>query len=78
MFPYLVSRTFGTAHLARILGTVMLISQVISSGSPLMMGILHDRTGSYGLAPSVFAGLLAASLALLFKLGKSFREPEVE
>lgn len=76
IIPYLVSRAFGGQHLARIFGTIMLIAQVISGGSPVMMGAVHDKLGSYAPALPVFATLLATSLVILFLLGGGRRSAE--
>lgn len=73
IIPYLVSRAFGGGHMARIFGTIMLIAQVISGGSPVLMGAVHDSSGSYAPALPVFAALLALSLVTLYFLGGILR-----
>lgn len=71
--PYFVSRSFGTANMARIFGTIMLIAQLASGGSPVLLGMVHDQTGSYARSLPLFAGLLALTLILLVMMGRSFR-----
>jgi MFS family permease len=69
LMPYLVSCAFGTGSLARIFGTAALIAQVLSSASPVMLGVIHDRTTSYADALPVFLFLLCCSVGLILLLG---------
>lgn len=51
------------AHLSLIMGTLFSVSYVISSCSPVVVGLLRDRTGSF-LPGLVLWSLLASGLAL--------------
>lgn len=79
----LLTRAFGVAHFATILGAVVVVETLGQIISPTIAGAIFDRTGSYDLAILVFIGTYAASLVLFvvaLRLPRPVvnREPEPE
>lgn len=64
--PYLISRYRGVEGFAELYGYAFSAYAVGGATGPLLMGLIHDRTGSYQLPLLIGAGttLLAASLML--------------
>lgn len=60
----LLTRAFGVAHFATILGGVVVVETLGQIISPTIAGAIFDRTGSYDLAIFVFLGTYSASLVL--------------
>ncbi len=60
----LLTRAFGVAHFATILGAVVVVETLGQIISPTIAGAIFDRTGSYDLAILLFVGTYAASLVL--------------
>ena len=61
----LLTRLFGLANFATILGAVLVVEEVGLVVSPTIAGAIFDRTGSYDLVLVLFAGTFTVS-ALLF------------
>lgn len=63
----LLTRAFGVAHFASILGTVIVIETVTQILSPTVAGAIYDATGSYDAALLLFTAtsLIAAALFVL-------------
>jgi len=63
----LITRAFGVAHFASILGTVIVIETVTQILSPTVAGAIYDATGSYDAALLLFTAtsLIAAALFVL-------------
>ena len=57
----LIGAVFGAAHYGSISGSMTLIIAVAQTLSPVAIGILRDRSGSYDLALLVLAGLAVAA-----------------
>ncbi|MEZ4503326.1 MAG: MFS transporter [Dehalococcoidia bacterium] len=64
MEALLLTRTFGVAHFATILGAVVVVETLGQIISPTIAGAIYDRTGSYDLALLLFTGTFTASLVL--------------
>ena len=64
MEALLLTRTFGVAHFATILGAVVVVETIGQIISPTIAGAIYDRTGSYEIALLVFIGTFTASLVL--------------
>ena len=60
----LLTRAFGVAHFATILGAVVVVETLGQIISPTVAGAIFDRTGSYDAAILLFIGTYAASLVL--------------
>ncbi|MDA0350696.1 MAG: MFS transporter [Chloroflexi bacterium] len=60
----LLTRAFGVAHFATILGAVVVVETLGQVISPTIAGAIFDRTGSYDAAILLFIGTYVASLAL--------------
>jgi sugar phosphate permease len=61
----LLTRMFGLAHFATILGAIVVVEEVGLVTSPTIAGAIFDATGSYDLALAIFAGTFGVA-ALLF------------
>ena len=57
MLPYLISRTFGTAAVARLYGVAALSAQLMGAVSSIVMGVIHDKSGHYTAALPLFVVL---------------------
>ena len=70
VIAYLASKYFGMAHYGRIYGVLYMPFGIGSAISPIVYGLVRDRTGSYD--PILFAAMLcfAAGGALLLLLGR--------
>lgn len=68
MLPYLLSRIFGVRHLARIYGLAALIGQLVGGAAPVVLGAIHDRTGTYAPALPVFATILIVGGILVLRM----------
>jgi sugar phosphate permease len=64
MEALLLTRSFGIAHFATILGAVVVVETLGQIISPTIAGAIFDRTGSYDLALLLFIGTFTASLVL--------------
>jgi MFS family permease len=63
MRNYFFTRYFGLKGFASILGTFMSISAVLTAPSPFIIGLIYDRTHSYGGAFVMFMVAAAISIA---------------
>ena len=72
--PLLLTRAFGVAHFASILGIVAVVETSGQIVSPSAAGALYDATGNYDWALVMFAGSLGLS-ALLFALAGRLPRP---
>ena len=70
LIAYLASRYFGMAHFGRIYGLLYLPFGLMSAVSPLIYGIVRDRTGTYDPALTIAAGLFILGALLLLGLGR--------
>jgi MFS transporter, OFA family, oxalate/formate antiporter len=70
LIAFLAARYFGMAHFGRIYGMLYMPFGLFSAISPLIYGIVRDRTGSYDAMLVVAAGLFVAGGALLVTLGR--------
>ena len=67
MQSLLVGEIFGMVSFGAVYGLVSMAGQVGSGGGPLLIGILHDQSGGYGIPFTVSAILTyAAALAIVF------------
>jgi len=66
MEALLLTRAFGIAHFATILGAVVVVETLGQILSPTVAGVIYDRTGSYNWALVMFAGSFVASFVLFF------------
>ena len=69
VMSYLVARYFGMGDYPRIYGRAYMFVTAASGTAPLMMGYLHDATGSYALPMHISAGLLGLGAIGLLTLG---------
>ena len=72
----LLTRVFGLAHFATILGAVVLVEEVGLVTSPTVAGAIFDATGSYDLALAIFAATFVIA-ALLFALVARLPRPDL-
>jgi MFS transporter, OFA family, oxalate/formate antiporter len=70
LIAFLAARYFGMAHFGRIYGMLYMPFGLFSAISPLIYGIVRDRTGSYDPILSVAAVVFVAGGALLLLLGR--------
>ena len=63
MRNYFFTRYFGLKGFAAILGTFMSISAVLTAPAPWLIGVIYDRTHSYGAAFAMFMVAAAISIA---------------
>lgn len=70
LIAFLAARYFGMAHFGRIYGMLYMPFGLFSAISPLIYGIVHDRTGSYDPILSVAAVVFVAGGGLLLLLGR--------
>ena len=68
MTSYFISRYFGVRNFSTIYGSLFLLLLVGSSGS-VVVGLIYDRTGSYGPALVAVGGALLIAMLLLWRLG---------
>ena len=72
-----LTRAFGLAHFATILGVVVVIETSGEILSPSLAGLIFDETGSYDLALVMYACTFGASTAL-FAVASRMRRPVLE
>lgn len=66
VYPLIVTHCFGLRYMAEIYGAMMLALVPAGMSGPILAAALHDATGSYQVAFSIFAVVnLAAAVALL-------------
>jgi MFS transporter, OFA family, oxalate/formate antiporter len=70
LIAFLAARYFGMAHFGRIYGMLYMPFGLFSAISPLIYGIVRDRTGSYDAMLTVAAMLFIAGGALLLTMGR--------
>jgi MFS family permease len=68
MRNYFFTRYFGLKGFAAILGTFMSISAVLTAPAPWLIGVIYDRTHSYGGAFAMFMAAAAISIATFLVL----------
>ncbi len=67
VYPLVITRCFGLAHMAEIYGLIMLGLLVGGTTGPVFAAAIHDHFGSYDLAFRTFAALnVLSTIALLF------------
>ena len=69
-----LTRAFGLAHFATILGFVVVVETCGEVLSPSLAGLIFDKTGSYDLALVMYASTFGLSTAL-FALAARMRPP---
>lgn len=74
MEAMLLTRTFGVAHFATILGAVVVVETGGQILSPTIAGAIYDRTGSYDWALVMFICTFTAS-AVLFTVAARLPSP---
>jgi cyanate permease len=72
-----LTRAFGLAHFATILGVVVVIETSGEVLSPSLAGLIFDETGSYDLALVMYGCTFGVS-ALLFGVASRMRRPALE
>jgi OFA family oxalate/formate antiporter-like MFS transporter len=70
LIAYLASRYFGMAYFGRIYGMLYLPFGLMSAISPVVYGMVRDRTGSYDPILTVAAGMFVLGALLLLLLGR--------
>ncbi|WP_227698506.1 MFS transporter [Sphingomonas hengshuiensis] len=70
VIAYLAARYFGMAHYGRVYGALYMPFGVGAAISPILYGIVRDRTGSYDAMLTVAAALFVIGGALLLTLGR--------
>lgn len=70
IIAYLAAKYFGMAHYGRIYGVLYIPFAVGSAISPIIYGLVRDRTGSYDLILAIAMALFAVGGALLPMLGR--------
>jgi len=74
--PLLLTRAFGLAHFATILGMVGLVGTIGMVVSPTVAGAIFDRTGSYDWALAMWASSVTLS-TLLFLVARQLPRPVI-
>jgi hypothetical protein len=74
MESLLITRTFGIAHFATILGTITVIETIGQIISPTAAGAIFDSTGSYDWALVMFLCAFIGSFTL-FALASRLPRP---
>jgi MFS family permease len=72
IIPLMAAELFGVRVLGRVMGIVLTADGVAEATAPMLVGYLHDRTGSYdmGFVTLVCAALVGAiAIALLPRTG---------
>jgi len=79
--PLLLTRSFGVAHFASILGVVAVVETTGQILSPTIAGAIFDATGSYDWALVMFSAAIGASFVLFWVASRLPRpvipEPEL-
>lgn len=70
VLSYLIARYFGTGDYPRIYARAYIFVAAASGIAPLLIGRVHDVTGSYGLPMQIAAGLLVLGALGLLMLGR--------
>ncbi|WP_218036678.1 MFS transporter [Sphingobium sp. EM0848] len=70
IIAYLASKYFGMAHYGRIYGVLYMPFAIGSAISPIVYGMVRDRTGSYDLILGVAMAMFAIGGVLLLALGR--------
>ena len=70
----LVTRAFGVANFATILGAAMVIVMIGQILSPLIAGAIYDGSGSYDWAVAMFLGTYSAAV-VLFTIASRMKRP---
>jgi MFS family permease len=70
LIAYLASRYFGMAYFGRIYGMLYLPFGLMSAISPVVYGMVRDRTGSYDPILTIAAGMFILGALLLLLLGR--------
>lgn len=70
VIAYLAAKYFGMAHYGKIYGALYMPFGIGAAISPILYGMVRDRTGSYDLMLGAAATLFAISGALLLTLGR--------
>jgi hypothetical protein len=71
----LLTRAFGVAHFASILGAVLVVETVGQIVSPTVAGAIYDATGSYDWTLVMFLGAFACAF-ILFGIALRLPRPE--
>jgi MFS transporter, OFA family, oxalate/formate antiporter len=77
LIAFLSARYFGMAHFGRIYGMLYMPFGLFSAISPLLYGLVRDRTGSYDMMLTAAAVMFVAGGALLLLLGRYPDEKKV-
>lgn len=78
VIAFLTAKYFGMAHFGRIYGMLYMPFGVGAAISPIVYGVVRDRTGSYDIMLGVAMVLFAVGGALLLSLGRYPRHDAVE
>lgn len=70
LIAFLAARYFGIAHFGRIYGMLYLPFGLFSAVSPLVYGLVRDRTGSYDMMLMAASAMFVVGGALLLLLGR--------
>lgn len=70
VIAFLAARYFGMAHYGAIYGTLYMPFGIGSAISPILYGMVRDKTGSYDLMLMAAVGMFAAGGALLLTMGR--------
>jgi MFS family permease len=70
LIAFLAARYFGMAHFGRIYGMLYMPFGLFSAVSPLVYGLVRDRTGSYDMMLLAAAAMFVVGGAFLLLLGR--------
>jgi MFS transporter, OFA family, oxalate/formate antiporter len=70
LIAFLAARYFGMAHFGRIYGMLYMPFGLFSAVSPLVYGLVRDRTGSYDMMLTAASVMFVVGGALLLLLGR--------
>jgi MFS family permease len=77
IIPLMAAELFGVRVLGRLLGVILTADGVAEATSPMLIGYLRDRTGSYDLGFMVLIGIaLAGTVAIALLPRRTVREEQ--
>jgi sugar phosphate permease len=75
IIPLAAAELFGVRVLGRVMGIILTADGVAEATSPMLIGYLRDRTGSYDTGFLLLVGIALAGAAAIALLPRAGREP---
>jgi cyanate permease len=64
LWGFLLAKAFGVESLGRAMGLMSSVVTLLNLSTPMLFGLVFDRTGSYDPALTVYIGLLFVAVLL--------------